>query len=341
MKFFVAKVDVKKVQFTADGRADLSPLRFHYDHERFELPIRLGLANSSGTQDLIVSILAPNQRYDVANYKNVTIPTNLEVEKSVRDRFGAFYAALFDRTIEKNPGTVVTEYAWQATTCDPCPGPALDFNDFTLLGADVLDNNAQIADDEARPRKRGRRRGGWGSDFVLTRLHARYGKDLRDDLQFKMAGPIVGGREHVIDGQTHKLEEGARPDQINNFQGRYAIRYPWTGAITCANPRRGIWGGPNGSSQPSTSPALDLAFAPRGGVQLAAAIVPANVPELALEGGVLTTLPRVEHPMGGAGPRPAPAARGSRGCGCQSTSPAGFALLGLLGLLFVVRRRRA
>ncbi|HWO23051.1 MAG TPA: DUF2330 domain-containing protein, partial [Kofleriaceae bacterium] len=138
MKFFVAKVDPKKVQFVG-GRAELSPLRFHYDHERFELPIRLGLANSTGTQDLIVSILAPGQRYEVANYKNVTIPTNLDVDDAVRDRFGAFYASLFDRTIERNPGAVVTEYAWQASTCDPCPGPTLTSNDFMTLGADVLE----------------------------------------------------------------------------------------------------------------------------------------------------------------------------------------------------------
>ena len=67
MKFFVAKVDPKKVKFV-DNRAALSPLRFHYDTDEFSLPIRLGLANSSGTQDLIVNILAPNQRYEVANY---------------------------------------------------------------------------------------------------------------------------------------------------------------------------------------------------------------------------------------------------------------------------------
>ena len=30
-------------------------------------------------------------------------------------------------------------------------------------------------------------------DFVLTRLHARYGKDIKNDLEFKMAEPIVGG----------------------------------------------------------------------------------------------------------------------------------------------------
>src|SRR5688572_27127110 len=51
MKFFVAKVDPKKVFFDTTGRAELSPLRFHYDTDQFVLPIRLGLANSAGTQD--------------------------------------------------------------------------------------------------------------------------------------------------------------------------------------------------------------------------------------------------------------------------------------------------
>ena len=94
--------------------ATLSPLRFHYDSDEFTLPIRLGLANSSGTQDLIVDILSPGQRYEVANYPNVTIPTNLDVKDEAKARFGEFYAALFDRTLEKNPGAVVTEYAWNA-----------------------------------------------------------------------------------------------------------------------------------------------------------------------------------------------------------------------------------
>src|SRR5262249_46008665 len=143
-KFFVAKVDPQKVSFDG-GRASLSPLRFHYDSEDFALPIRLGLANSSGTQDLIVNILAPHQRYEVANYANVTIPTNINVKNDVREPFAGFYAALFDRTVEMNPGAVVTEYAWQATTCDPCPGPALNYGDFTLLGADVLDGGPAIA----------------------------------------------------------------------------------------------------------------------------------------------------------------------------------------------------
>ena len=288
MKFFVAKVDPKKVQFT-NGRADLSPIRFHYDTDRFELPIRLGLANSTGTQDLIVSILAPSQRYEVSNYPNVTIPTNLDVEDSVRDRFGAFYASLFDRTLEKNPGAVVTEYAWQATTCDPCPGPQLNANDFMTLGADVLDGNANqiAAPPTTGPQKRPvsppsmKRRvpRQFGMDFVLTRLHARYGKDITDDLVFRAAPPIVGGREFVVSGT--KLEEGAKPSSVNNFQGRYAIRHKWTGAVACQNPRRGIWGGPPNGGAPSTSPALGLAFAPRGTVQLATSIKQ-DVPEIGL-----------------------------------------------------------
>ena len=248
MKFFVAKVDPKKVAFDSDGRANLSPLRFHYDADDFNLPIRLGLANSSGTQDLIVSILAPNQRYEVSNYKNVTIPTNLDVRDSVRNSFATFYAALFDRTIEKNPGAVVTEYAWAATTCDPCPGPTLGGNDFFLLGSDVLEGKA------AAPTAYK----GW--DFVLTRLHARYGKSVSEDLIFKAAEPIVGGRE-VRNG--NKLEERAQPSSVNNFQARYAIRHWWTGPITCKAPIRARWGGPpSGGRQPAIA-GTGLAFAPR------------------------------------------------------------------------------
>jgi hypothetical protein len=291
MKFFVAKVDVKKVKFT-DGRADLSPIRFHYDHTELALPIRLGLANSSGTQDLIVSILAPGQRYEVANYKNVTIPTNLDVTDDVRTRFGAFYTSLFDRTIERNPGAVVTEYAWQATTCDPCPGPALGYQDFVTLGADVLDQTAAIAAPAPAPVPPGvgpRRppmppRMMPRSDFVLTRLHARYGKDIKDDLIFKAAAPIVGGREHVVSGT--KLEEGSQPSSVNNFQGRYAIRHKWTGPVACKDPKRGVWGGPPGGGYNPPAPALGLAFAPRGTVKLPSSIK-GDVPEIGLKGGVL------------------------------------------------------
>lgn len=134
--FFVAKVDVSKVEFE-DGEATLSPIRFHYDREDFRLPIRLGLLNSKGTQDLLVHILAKDQRYRVANRPNRTVPTNLPVDESVQSNFGGFYESLFRWTIEEDPRTVVTEYAWEAGKCDPCPPRQISADDFVTLGGDV------------------------------------------------------------------------------------------------------------------------------------------------------------------------------------------------------------
>ena len=324
-KFFVAKVDPTKVTFV-EGRAALSPLRFHYDSDEFSLPIRLGLANSSGTQDLIVNILAPGQRYEVSNRKNVTIPTNLEVAPAMKEKFGAFYTALYDRTVDKNPGAVVTEYAWQATTCDPCPGPALGPEDFLTLGADVI-------------------QGGNGADFVLTRLHARYGKDLTDDLRFKAVPPIAGGREHLV--AAGKLEEGAVAADFNNFQGRYAIRHRWTGPLTCAKPVRGRWGGPPGGGESAgTKTAVDLAFAPRGQVTLADVVLH-DVPEIDLVSGAphpvdpTTVTPAIAGSGSGSGSSAAapPAEGKKRGCGCD-TSDSGSLPLALGGLAWLVGRRR-
>jgi MYXO-CTERM domain-containing protein len=347
-KFFVAKVDPAKVAFDSDGRAALSPLRFHYDSEEFALPIRLGLASSSGTQDLIVNILAPHQRYEVANYKNVTIPTNIDVGEAVKDKFAAFYAALFDRTIEKNPGAVVTEYAWQATTCDPCPGPALGPGDFITLGADVLTG----------PRDKPTAYTGY--DLVLTRLHARYGKTLSDDLRFREAAPIAGGREFVQNGQGG-LEEGAQPSAQNNFQGRYAIRHAWTGPIRCAHPTRKIWGGPPpevaqqaGFQDPGIKPAVGLAFAPRGEIQLAQ-VVRRDIPELGITAGAAAVMPPASGSAARSAPPPPsappaappaadrPASRSKSGCGCATSDPrdvtGGAVLLGA-GVVLARRRRR-
>jgi hypothetical protein len=101
---------------------------------------------------------------------------------------------------------------------------------------------------------------------------------VTEDLVFKKADAIVGGREHVV--ANGKLEERSRPDSTNNFQARYAIRHEWTGAIACKDPRRGIWGGPPaGESGGGVKAAMDLAFAPRGAVQLPA-LVRQDIPEL-------------------------------------------------------------
>ncbi len=318
MKFFVAKVDPQKVKFV-DGRAALSPLRFHYDSDEFALPIRLGLANSAGKQDLIVSILAPHQRYVTRNYRTITIPTNLDVAPAMKDKFAAFYTALYDRTVEKNPGAVVTEYAWEATTCDPCPGPALDQRDFLTLGADVLGGTKDKPEAYV------------AGDFVLTRLHARYGKEITDDLRFAEASPIVGGREHTIaDG---KLEQGAQADATNNFQGRYAIRHAWTGPITCSQPVRDRWGGP-WTPQPDDLPARSatgLGLAPRGEVALASAVIH-DIPEIDVKAGnpVAAVPGTVTSTVLG---------KSKSGCGCQTGGSGGLVVIGATAWLLRRRKR--
>ncbi|MBL8609815.1 MAG: DUF2330 domain-containing protein [Myxococcales bacterium] len=368
-KFFVAKVDVTKVKFEG-GMAKLSPLRFHYDAERFSLPIRLGLMNSKEAQDLIVHILAQGTRYEVANYQNVAIPTNLDVKDSARGSFGSFYASLFDKTLEKYPRAVVTEYSWDASTCDPCPSPALSPSEISTLGADVLPSaEAQAPQPGGVPMK-----GRWmpRSGYVLTRLHARYTKDnLGDDLVFRTAPPIVGGREHVRDGS--KLEEGAVQDSVNNFQGRYAIRHAWTGPIKCANPRRGIWGGPPGGNDPRPQPALNLAFAARNKAGLpgflakglpessfsslgAAGPLPPPVPlptTTAAVTAVASSSPPPPEPDAGSAPVATadagaadvkPVEPSNRGCGCNEAPASGslaFLGLGIAAALGVAARRRS
>ena len=219
-KFFVARVNSKKVAFK-DGRAVLSPLRFHYDSEKFELPVRLGLVNSGGTQDLIVHVIA-KQRYELANRKNVLVPTNLQLTPEAKPVFGGLYADLLQKTFDANPGAVVTEFAWKGAlpppkvmvgggiygvTCDPCPPPEpVDDPLAKYLGADVLPG---VKSDEDIAK--------FASEATLTRLHLRYTKDsLTDDLVFTAVEPVAGG-----------VPLAEKPAKANRFQGRYIIKYPF------------------------------------------------------------------------------------------------------------------
>ena len=194
-KFFAAKVDVKKLKKDAQGAYKLSPLQFGFDAPAFELPIRLGMVNSTGLQDLIVYALAPSERVVVTNYPNVFIPTDLELGDKLPKPFGQYYLELFNTAQDEAGGAaVLTEYAWNTGHCDPCPTPPLRSDEMKELGLTQ----------------------GYG---VVTRLHARYSSKLFPD-------------DFVLGLTRHD----------RNFQGRYILRHPWTGPITCQNPRRGIWG---------------------------------------------------------------------------------------------------
>jgi hypothetical protein len=303
MYFFVAKVDTDLVTVTEDGLAVLSPLRFDYDSTEFKLPVRLGLINSKGEQDLIVYTLAPGQRYEVASRPNVTIPTNILVDNAVRDNFGDFYRLLYAETLARNPGAVVTEYSWAANTCDPCPGPTLDGSDLETLGNDVLEEDR------------------W--DWVLTRLHLRYGPgEAADDLVFTTAPAISGGRGSPNDDGTLGQEVSTDDVYANQFQGRYAIVHPWDGDVDCGETYV-QWGASSGAgSALSPNTTRTSTSAATSGDQTLVDYIAEDVPGLGL-------IARRAVQVVGA----------KDGCACNSAGASGLLLL--LGWFAARRRTRA
>ena len=352
-KFFVAKVDIKKVKLDDSGAAQLSPLRISFDSTDFRLPVRLGLLNASGKQDLIVYLLSETTRFDVANYPNVFITTNVEVIDDTRKSFSSFYAALFDATLDKAGGrAVVTEYAWSSGSCDPCPTPALSNAEIASLGGDVIYGAKAVPT----------AKGGWsvpvsggmsGSHpMVLTRLHTRYDKATLDqDLVFRAADPVEGGREGDDTG-AHVTEAGT-----NNFQARYAIRHEWTGPIKCKFPLRHQWGGPPKGVKDEAIPATKLASAPRADVKLASFLtegiplldVAAGASDAGISDGAADASTGdasgvdgsddASIASGGGVPAVPPS---SRGCGCDvgASTEGALSLGSLLVATFVMMRRR-
>jgi MYXO-CTERM domain-containing protein len=246
----------------------------------------------------------------------------------VRTRFGEFYAALFDRTIEKNPGAVVTEYAWDASTCDPCPGPQLDGGDFATLGADVL--------------------GGAGAAAVratLTRLHARYGKTVTPRT---WCSRRRADRRRARAARRQRQARGAvasrtRTARTTSRRGTRSAT-PGPGRSQCKRTRgAGVWGGPpSGVTGGGVKPALDLAFAPRGQAKLPE-LVRQDVPELEVKAAAAAVGgdTSVANPPPGATPPPGAKTDKKSGCGCDTDGRGGAtALAGGLGVAALLRLRR-
>ncbi|MDI1449550.1 DUF2330 domain-containing protein [Polyangium sp. 6x1] len=246
---FIAVSLAEPMRKTREGRALIPPIQFEFDTESVRLPLRLGVLNATGVHDLVVHVLAED-RYEAGNYPNVTIPTNVELEEQARAQFGELYAALFDATLDKNPRAVVTEYAWDTGSCDPCPGPLLSPEERRLLGAP-------------------------SGMLVHTRLHARFRKEaLGEDLVLRVAPPIQGGRGG--EGQA------SVPAEVSTFQGRYVLRHRWQGPVTCPSPDFDIWGGPPSADRASVWPAAPFSEVEQGKVHLSA-MVRDSVPAAGIE----------------------------------------------------------
>jgi hypothetical protein len=202
MRFFVAKVNLDRMKEFGNGY--LRPLQVRYQSAKFMVPLRLGTVNASGPQDLIIYALTKGGRVESTNYRTVKIPSDIDVPLYVKDQFGPFYKALFERAVAReNMRAVFVEYAWDMGWCDPCAANPMSNKELVELGARWIGSD----DDGAF---RTIRFSGGGSDAFVTRLHVRY-----DATSFP---------EDIVFMETKDR---------SNFQGRYVQHHPWVGQSRC------------------------------------------------------------------------------------------------------------
>src|SRR4051794_3775930 len=201
MRFFVAKVNLE--QQSKLGFTYLRPLQVAYESPKFMLPIRLGMVNAAGPQELFIYALTRKGRVETTNYRTVRLPSDAEVPLFVKDDFGPFYKAMFSQQVKKQDmRTLFLEYAWDMAWCDPCAADPLSAAELRQLG--VLWSGRE--DSPSYP---------GAQNVFLTQLQLRY-----DAAHF----------HHDL-----VLQETADRE---NFQGRFVLRHPWTGGGTCEAARR-------------------------------------------------------------------------------------------------------
>jgi len=196
LKFFVAKVNLE--EFDSNGFEKLRPISIAFESPKFMLPIRLGMMNAQGDQDLIVYLLSPDGQVELTNYRTSKVPSGDEVPEFVKEEFKDFYTAMFQTAYEEeNRQVAFLEYAWDMSTCDPCSAEPLNRSELKKAGVFWLN--------QPNPNNR------WSnSNVFITRLHVRYNRNnFPEDLKFQSTS------------------------DRSSFQGRYVIRHPYQGNLTC------------------------------------------------------------------------------------------------------------
>jgi len=199
MRFFVARVNLgeqAKLGFTY-----LRPLQVAYESPKFMLPIRLGMVNADGPQELYVYALTRKGRVETTNYRTVRLPSGMDLPLFVKAEFGPFFKAMFTQAVKREKmHAVFLEYAWDMGWCDPCAADPLSVEELRQLGVFWLADRGGLS-----------QRGG-PRDVFLTRLHVRYdAAHFPEDLVFQETADRA------------------------NFQARYVLRHAFAGQINCAS----------------------------------------------------------------------------------------------------------
>lgn len=212
LKFFVAKVNLEEQVKT--GFQYLRPIQFAYESSKFMLPLRLGMVNSEGPQDMLIYAITKKGRVETTNYRTVKLPTGMDIPLYVKNKLPEFYRAMFEVAHNKeNKKVVFLEYAWNMGWCDPCAADPLSDEELRKLGVFWLTSSFNPNSPKVRP----------GvippmqqqPEAYITRLHVKYDAEhFPEDLFFQETG------------------------DTENFQGRYVLRHPWTKEANCEAGKR-------------------------------------------------------------------------------------------------------
>jgi hypothetical protein len=194
MKFFVVKVNLEKQ--AKSGFDYLSPIQIAFESDKFMLPLRLGMANSTGEQDLILYAFTRSGRVEATNYRTLQMPTARNIPVFAKEKFEQMYVDLFEKEYRsEGKNSVFLEYAWNVTPtwggmkCDPCIGPPPIYADLSKAGVDWAASGASV---------------------FFTRMHVRYSEaKFPEDLFFQ----VTPNNEH--------------------YQARYIITHPAQGDLSC------------------------------------------------------------------------------------------------------------
>ena len=130
MHFFVARVNLD--QQAKLGQTFLRPIQIAYESPKFMLPIRLGMLNADGDQELTVWTVTKKGRVESTNYRTVTLPPSPGMlPEYVKNDFEGVYRAMF-KNLERREGNdvIFAEYAGTGAQNQfasiPAPGLATD-----------------------------------------------------------------------------------------------------------------------------------------------------------------------------------------------------------------------
>lgn len=208
LKFFVVKVNEKEQKKL--NNSFLRPVQISFRSPKFMLPIRLGMANADGDQDMIVYAFSKTGRIECTNYRTVSLPTGKNVPLFIENNFANFYSNLFQHQWNLDGKSVaMLEYAWDVSPqnylkCDPCVAAAPTTQDLLQSGVWWLQRNWNDYMDESQYES------DYSSHVFFTRIHVRYNRNaFPQDLMF---------------------EETANAE---NYQVRYIITHPANGDFNC------------------------------------------------------------------------------------------------------------